>query len=74
MSAEHAGVPASPAKSAAWPRWAALTLIVSGIVVIVAETTSYLVIVGILLTVVGAYEIALASRSRRPVVPPPALN
>jgi hypothetical protein len=68
MSAEHAGVPTHDVTSAAWPRWAAITLVVSGIVVIVAETTSYLVFAGILLAAIGAYELATASRSRPPSV------
>jgi hypothetical protein len=69
MSAEDAGVPTHDATRAAWPRWAAVTLVAGGIVVIVAETTSYLVIAGILVTAIGAYELVVAPRSRRPSVP-----
>jgi hypothetical protein len=74
MSAENAGVPVHDATSAAWPRWTAITLVMAGIVVIVAETTSYLVFAGVLLTAIGAYELAVASRSRPPAVRPSAME
>jgi len=74
MSAEHAGVPSGDATSTAWPRWASVTLVVSGIVIVVAETTSYLLFAGALLTAIGAYELVLASRSPPPAVTPSPLD
>ena len=38
-----------------WPRWLSALLIVTGIIVIVAETSNLLVLLGILLTGAGAY-------------------
>jgi len=68
MSAEIAGVPGHDSARTAWPRWAAITLVAAGAVVIVAETTSYIVLVGILLAATGGYELVRAARSRAPVV------
>ena len=38
-----------------WPRWLSAVLIVSGIIVILAETTNLLVLFGILLIGAGVY-------------------
>lgn len=65
MNAENAGVPADDPARPVWPRWAAITLVVAGAVVIVSETTSYLGFAGVLLTSIGAYEFATGMRSRR---------
>jgi uncharacterized membrane protein len=55
-----AGAAAVPA--AAWPRWSSVALVVAGVVVILAETTSLLCFVGIFLVAAGAYGLAFRRR------------
>lgn len=49
-----------------WPRWLSTLLIITGIIIIVAETSNLLVLIGILLTGTGAYG---AFHARRRVDP-----
>jgi hypothetical protein len=47
-----------------WPRWASATLLVSGIVVVGVETTSWLVVLGLGFLVLGAYGLLVRGRGR----------
>jgi hypothetical protein len=49
---------------AGWPRWAAAVLTASGLVVIVAETTSLLLFAGLLLVAFGTYGFVAGARAR----------
>jgi hypothetical protein len=48
-----------------WPRWMSGVMIVTGLIVIVTETTSLLLFAGIMLVGFGAYGLAWASRIGR---------
>lgn len=48
-----------------WPRWMAATVLLSGLVVVVAETTSLLFFVGVVLVGFGSYGIVYGSRKGR---------
>jgi hypothetical protein len=48
-----------------WPRWAAAVLTASGLVIIVAETTSLLFFAGLLLVAFGIYGFVAQARARR---------
>jgi NADH:ubiquinone oxidoreductase subunit 2 (subunit N) len=50
-----------------WPRWASAVLTASGLIVIVAETTSVLFFAGLLLAALGIYGFVARSRARRAV-------
>jgi hypothetical protein len=58
--------------AAGWPRWAAAVLTASGLVIIVAETTSLLFFAGLLLVGLGIYGFVAGARARRlePAVAP----
>ena len=49
-----------------WPRWTSSLLLLCGVVVVVVETTSLLVLAGLALTGLGIYGLAYRSRSSRP--------
>ncbi|HTT72544.1 MAG TPA: hypothetical protein VMG99_00110 [Thermoplasmata archaeon] len=72
MGATTAARSDAPAAAAGWPRWAAATVATAGVVVLIAETTSYLAIVGILLVGLGTYELVRAGRRRRSAAAPAA--
>jgi hypothetical protein len=48
-----------------WPRWASAVIVATGLVVIVVETTSFLVVPGIILVGLGIYGLLTGSRARR---------
>jgi hypothetical protein len=48
-----------------WPRWAAAVLTATGLIIIVAETTSLLFFVGLTLVGFGIYGFAAGARVRR---------
>jgi hypothetical protein len=49
-----------------WPGWAVAALLVSGLVVVIVETTSILFFVGAFLLAVGVYGLVAVLRSPRP--------
>jgi hypothetical protein len=53
-SAEYRPAPAAP-QASYWPSWASAMLLLGGIVVIAAETTSWLVVLGVGFLCLGAY-------------------
>jgi hypothetical protein len=56
----------SRSPDAGWPRWAAAVLTASGMVVIVAETTSLLFFAGLAFVGFGICGFAFGPRARRP--------
>jgi hypothetical protein len=55
----------SPPAAPGWPRWAAVLVTASGLVIILAETTSLLFFAGLLLVAFGIYGLVSGVRSRR---------
>jgi LPXTG-motif cell wall-anchored protein len=47
--------PTRPGTETYWPRWASGLLVATGVVVVIVETTSFLVIAGLLLVGAGIY-------------------
>jgi hypothetical protein len=54
-----------PEVSPGWPRWAAAVLTASGLVIIVAETTSLLFFAGLVLVGLGIYGFVAGARAHR---------
>jgi len=63
---EAAPRPAAARAAASWPRWTTGALLASGLIIVVAETTSWLFFVGVALAGVGGYGLADGLRA----VPP----
>jgi hypothetical protein len=66
MSTNKNDPPLTVGRHGYWPRWASIASVVSGLVVIIAETTSYLVFAGLFLVAAGIYGLVTVRSSDRP--------
>jgi hypothetical protein len=70
METVSAGGRSSGAGPAYWPPWASTALLLSGLLVVAIETTSFLVVLGLAFLLLGAYGLLMRRPARQPSAQP----